>query len=497
MMVWIFANLETPVDPESVNLFLLASYLVSIVLSLRVIMRRLSVGTTLGWISVLFLIPFIGAVIYLLLGDIQLGARRSRRVSALNTPYREWLRNAAKALSTDVGDRSEGARVLHRQAYRATGMPAVGGNEVRILNQWDEVLEQWIADIDSAEETVFMEFYIWSAGGLADEVLEACKRALARGVVCRILVDSVGSDRFLKSSACSRARHAGVEIGEALPAGWIKGLFQRQDIRLHRKIVLIDGRIGYTGSLNMADAGLFKQTSGVGQWVDMMVQVQGPGVLLLTSVFLKDWISETEEDPKGFASAYLNLEGGAKGPGRVRLQPVPSGPGFYSQAIYQTLLTGIFASRNRMVLTTPYFVPDEPISTALAAAARRGVDVTLIVPERVDSRIVEYASRSHFETLMEAGVRIALFHGGLLHSKTITIDDDMAFVGSVNLDQRSFWINFEITLLVFDTEFCRDLGALQRNYFEESTILDLETWRQRPMAQQLVENTLRLASPLL
>lgn len=465
------------------------------VLSLRVIMRRLSVGTTLAWVALLFLVPLVGAILYLIFGDIQLGARRAARAAALTPPYQEWLRQRAKALAADLGDRSEQARVLNRHIYRTLGMPTVSGNRLEVLDEWKGILEQWVEEIDGAESHVFMEFYIWYPGGLADAVLEACMRAARRGVTCRILLDSVGSDRFLKSAVCSRARHAGLEITEALPAGVIKGFFQRQDIRMHRKVVVIDGRVGYTGSLNLADAGIFKQSAGVGQWVDVMVRIEGPGVSLLSSVFMKDWLAECGQD--GAVRFEHAGPEESRRPGRVRVQPVPSGPGFFNQAIYQTLLTAIFSSRNRMILTTPYFVPDDPISAALATAARRGVEVILVVPERIDSHLVEYASRSHFEALLEAGVRIARFRGGLLHAKTITIDDDVVFIGSVNLDQRSFWINYEITLLVYDAGFRRDVEALQRRYLETSTFLDLERWKRRPFPSRLYENVVRLLSPLL
>ncbi len=484
-----------PTPSESLNFVLIGSYVVSLVFAARVIMRRIPVGTTLAWLSLIFLIPYVGAVLYVILGDIQLGRRRAERIAHLSVPVRAWLKDMAREYAADVSKLSGAAQMVQRQIYRNTGIPVVSGTEVGLLHDWQATLQQVIDEIDRAETWVLLEFYIWYPGGKTDEVLAAVVRARKRGVICRILVDSVGSRRFLRSRLSRAAREAGVEIVEALPAGFIKGLFQRQDIRMHRKIVVVDDRVAFTGSLNMADARQFKVKAGVGQWVDAMVKVEGVGVTLLKTIFIKDWIGETGESVDAAKETFLSETVPPRG--RRLVQALPSGPGFFENTIYQTLLSVLYLARNQILLTTPYFVPDDSVESALIAAARRGVNVTLVVPAQIDSYLVKYASRSHFGDLLAAGVNVAEFNGGLLHTKTITVDDDLVLVGSVNLDQRSFWINFEVTFLVYDADFKDEMERLQRGYLKQSRYLDLERWRQRPVYQRFHENIVRLTSPLL
>jgi cardiolipin synthase len=264
---------------------------------------------------------------------------------------------------------------------------------------------------------------------------------------------------------------------------------------MHRKIVVIDGEIGYTGSLNMVDPRYFKQSSGVGQWVDAMVRVRGPVVEGLALTFLEDWELDTGEGLE-----QLRETGDVRAlddVGEAAVQVVPSGPVTDSHAIQQVLLMAIYSARRELILTSPYFVPDELLLTALVSAANRGVDVTLIVPARVDSRLVRYASQAYKIDLLEAGVKIAMFEGGLLHTKSITVDGEFSLFGSLNLDPRSLWLNFEITLSAYDQEFTTRLRDLQHRYIEDSQFMDLEVWRKRPMAERLVVNTARLLSPLI
>ena len=279
-----------------------------------------------------------------------------------------------------------------------------------------------------------------------------------------------------------------------LPTGFFRSLFVRADLRNHRKIAVIDDRVGYTGSQNLVDPRFFKQDAGVGQWVDAMVRVEGPGVPMMAALFLHDWSLATGESlelPAVDELAALEIEPGAVG------QVVPSGPGARPEVIHRLLLTTMFEAREELILTTPYLVPDDSILTGLISAATRGVAVTLIVPEKNDSILVRYASAAHLDELMVAGVRIARFRDGLLHTKSITVDGAFSMFGSVNLDMRSLWLNFEISLFVYDSDFTSRLRALQQSYLDRSDLLELETWRKRGAGQRLAEDALRLASPLL
>ena len=304
--------------------------------------------------------------------------------------------------------------------------------------------------------------------------------AQRRGVTCRVLVDALGSHRFLRGKMCKRLRDGGVHVVAALPGGLFRLPFVRFDLRLHRKIVVIDGRIGYTGSLNLVDPRYFKKDAGVGEWVDAMVRVEGPAVEAMQIIFLADWYVESHAELDNLLETADAKPQPARGD--VETQVMPSGPDLPANAIEQVLLTAIYSARQELLITTPYFVPSEPLMLALVAAARRGVKVVLILPRRVDSKLVRYASSAFKGELLEAGVRIALFDDGLLHTKSVTVDRTHSLFGSVNLDPRSFRLNFEILLAMYDSKFTAQLADLQQTYIDRSELMDLEAYRQRPAA---------------
>jgi cardiolipin synthase len=322
----------------------------------------------------------------------------------------------------------------------------------------------------------------------------ALLRAAGRGVTCRVLLDAVGSAKFLKSRLLEQLKTGGVDVAVALPVSAISLFRVRPDLRLHRKIVVIDDTVAYTGSFNLVDPRFFKQGAGVGEWVDAMVRLEGPGVLALNALFRWDWEVETGRD--------LNFDEkgdsfSVRRPGETDVQLIPSGPGSTGSNVYQPLLMSIYSARREIVVTTPYFVPDEAVSTALLTAAERGVKVTVIIPERNDSRLVHYTCRSYFDDMLAAGIRIYGFGGGLLHTKSVVIDRQLALFGSVNLDVRSFWLDFEVTLGVYNPDFAERLLALHDRYIEKSVLVNLKTWQQRSGRERFVENLARLASPLL
>ena len=253
--------------------------------------------------------------------------------------------------------------------------------------------------------------------------------------------------------------------------------------------------MAYTGSLNMVDPRDFKQDSGVGEWVDAMVRVEGPAVQCLGVTFLEDWELETSEGIDQLRETGDIHE--LAEVGKSVVQALPSGPVFETKAIQDVLMTTIYGARQKLILTSPYFVPDEVLAGALATAARRGVDVTILVPAKVDSFLVRFASQAYKGDLLQAGVKIALFQGGLLHTKSVTVDGEYSLFGSLNLDPRSLHLNFEITLTIYDTKFTRELRELKLSYVAESTWMEIDERRRRPAYVRLQENTMRLLSPLL
>jgi cardiolipin synthase len=473
------------------EIVVVAHWAILIGFSFRVISKRRQVGVALAWLAVIAAVPFFGAAAYLLFGEKWLPRRAMRRAARLYPDLLAWRKKLCGRAARGWTELDPEAEPLHRQTLATVGLPGIAGNRLTLYQDYESIFDAMIADIDGAESSCHLEFYIWHDGGRADDVAEALIRARKRGVACRVLVDAFGSGGFTGGAVRRRMAEHGVEVGVALPP--LFPLIARLDLRNHRKIVVIDGEIAYTGSQNLVDPRYFKQKAKVGRWIDVMVRVEGPGVEALAGIFVHDWAISVGVDP-------ATLQDTVRRPARrgdTVVQALPSGPAYHGEAIRQLLLTMMYAARRELILTTPYFVPDDALETALESAAHRGVDVTLVVPKRIDSRLVRWASPAHFEDLLEAGVRIKRFRGGLLHSKTITVDKSFGLIGTVNLDMRSLWLNFEISLLVYDREFATELRDVQLGYVEESDPVDLETWRRRPKARRLLENAAGLLSPLL
>ncbi|MFN3166282.1 MAG: cardiolipin synthase [Phycisphaeraceae bacterium] len=474
---------------------LVVDWLIRIGLALRVVMRRRPVGVSLSWLGVILFLPIAGAVIYLVLGETRIGRLRLSRFENIRPHIHQHLQRLSDHAQFDPDNLTPPQRALVMHSFNRYGFPLLGGNQVELLCDAQVAFNRMIQDIDEAEKSVHLQFYIWWPGGRVEQVIDALSRAQRRGVTCRVLADAVGSKTFLRSPACVRLRAAGVEVVQMLPVGIWRMAFRRQDLRNHRKIAVIDGEIGYTGSLNMADPANFKRDAGVGQWHDAMVRVTGPAAETLGLVFLSDFDIETD-------AAFGDFEkvGGlhrVEPTGDVVTQLLPSGPGFAREAIRETLMTAIFGAQRELVMTTPYFVPDEPLLEALVSAAKRGVEVTLIVPERIDSVMARLASRSQYADLLDAGVRVLLFQNGLLHTKTLVADRQTALIGTVNLDMRSLWLNFEVTLVVYGDRFASELRALQDAYADRSRAIDAGAWKDRAFHTRLIENVARLLGPLL
>lgn len=473
----------------------LAHAAVSCGVGLRVIWVRRPAGSAFAWLLLVVVLPFAGLLMYLLFGERPIGSKRLRRAHAF---YRHFTAVVTPLWAIDVVEpdaldaRWQG---LARLARTSAGLPVLGGSTLTLRAGADTILHAIIADIDAAAESVDIVFYIWNAGGLADEAQAALERAARRGVRCRVLLDALGSKAFLKTDRPRRMREAGIALEAALTVGLLGMIYRRADLRLHRKIVVVDERVAYTGSMNLVDPRFFKQDAGVGEWIDAMVRVEGPAVAALRAVLLFDWSLQT-------GAAFTPSSAGAFADrrtveGQARVQVVPSGPGIESAANLRILVDAIAAARVRVVLTTPYFVPDPTLALALQNAAMRGVAVTIILPAKNDSVLVTYASRGFFDDLLDAGATLLEFDAGLLHTKSVTVDDDFALFGTVNLDMRSLHLNFELMLAVYDAEFNAALAELQHGYARQSRPVERAAWVARPARQRLAEGAASLVAPML
>lgn len=445
----------------------------------------------LAWLVIVFAVPVIGVIAFLLVGEVRLGRRRGERHRLIAARMTAKLAShASRPLPIDALI-LEDYRSLAHLAETVGGNRPRGGHTLRLFGDTDLFIQSLVEDIEKAQWHCHLLFYIFLTDGSGTRVAEALAEAAERGVECRLLVDGVGSRAFLGSDLRRRIAARGVHVVEALPASVVRMALARVDLRNHRKIAIVDGVIGYCGSHNIADAA-FAIKPKYAPWVDAMVRMEGPAVQDLQLLFVEDWYLDTNESLEEVlaVSSPASLEGAA-------LQIMGTGPDCYNEALRQLSQASFHAAREELILTTPYFVPDEATASALETTARRGVDSTLVVPARNDSPVVAAASRSYYEKLLDAGVDIYEYVPGLLHAKTTTIDRRLAMVSTANLDRRSFELNFEVSMVVYDSDFASELRLLQKSYLDQSEPVEPLQWRRRGWPKKLVQNAAGLLSPLL
>lgn len=451
--------------------------------------KRRRPSSSLAWVVVIITVPVIGAIAYLLVGEARLGRLRRRRHRQIvrQTRAEGWLHGA-------LGQYPDVAENLVPQAALVEsvgGFPLRSGNDAELISDTNACITAMVADIDAASDHCHLLFYIMLTDSSGTAVAEALSRAARRGVECRLLLDAVGSRDFLGSPLTRQLREAGVSVVAALPASLVRATLARLDLRNHRKLVIIDGHVAYTGSQNIADAA-FAPKPRFAPWVDAMLRIQGPAVLDLQELFIEDWFLDSDEslvdkmkiDPRP-------VEDG------VVMQIVPTGPDDHHAGLRIISQSAFHLAREEIQLTTPYFVPAEPEIDALCVAARRGVRTRLVVPANNDSPLVAAASRSFYEQLLEAGVEIYEYTEGLLHAKTMTVDRQLGMLGTANFDRRSFELNFEVSVLLYDKDSTSRLRFLQRSYMNDSRRIELSRWVGRSWIRRLIENTLGMLSPLL
>ncbi|BAJ02020.1 cardiolipin synthase [Shewanella violacea] len=460
----------------------------------RIVIRRRSIGVSFAWMMVIYVIPVVGIVAYLLIGEQNIGRTRAVRAQKMYKPYGEWFAHLFETQQYHTGIQSHHAQSIGRLCKKRLGIPPLADNDLQLLASPEQILTSMIEDIDKATLSIHLEFYIWHPGGMADSVAQALIQAAQRGITIRLLLDAAGSHQFFRSEWPEKMQASGISIARALKVSPLRILFRRMDLRMHRKIVIIDNVIGYTGSMNLVDPSCFKANSGVGEWIDVMIRVTGTCVPLLNAIQSWDWEVETDQrflPEKPICQSHPAPEQ------LDTVQVIPSGPGMPEEIIHEVLLQSLYQAERKVVITTPYFVPSENLQVALIAAAHRGLCVNIIIPDKNDSLMVEWASRSFFAELLQAGVNIHRFKGGLLHTKSVVIDEAFSLIGSVNLDMRSLWLNFELTLAVDDLSFTQDLTQLQQEYMDNSTLVDYSLWRKRPVHKRVTEQFFYLFSPLL
>jgi cardiolipin synthase len=437
--------------------------------------------------------PVIGILTYLLFGETNIGRRRVARLRAVLSRLPDVNDAAGVDASNLQVDVPHSYAHLFKAGKTVNGFDPVGGNRAHLMEDSNTAIDTIVADIDTAKENVHLLFYIWLPDNNGCKVVEALKRAATRGVICRAMADSLGSRIMIDSEHWEGMREAGVRLGRALPIGnpLLRPLKGRIDLRNHRKIVVIDNRITYCGSQNCADPE-FRIKAKYAPWVDAMMRFEGPIARQNQYLFASGWEAETGED----ISDLLRQPIPPVQPG-LAAQVVGTGPTVRYSAMPEMFETLMYAARRELVITTPYFVPDESMQAALCATARRGVDTTIIFPARNDSWIVGAASRSYYADLLAAGVRIFEYEGGLLHTKSLTLDGEITLIGSANMDRRSFELNYENNILLYDRSLTADMRQRQDSYLENSRSVTVDMVEQWPWRQRLGNNAIAMLGPVL
>ena len=467
--------------------------------SLFIIPRNRRPGSATAWLLLMVLLPYVGLPLYWLIGSPKLSRRRRALQRTMDARIAAGVAAArhdpvlAPLIDPPIPARYE---PFVRLTANLSGMPACIGNRVQLLPGYDEAIRRMTEAVKAARKFVHVEFYIVAADATTEPFIAALEDAVRRGVKVRMLVDHFGTRKFPGwRRVIERLTRAGVDWHWSLPLRPFSNQWNRPDLRNHRKVLVIDGEVGFTGSMNMIDRSyLLRRNRRLGlYYVDLHARVTGPVVAELDAAFHTDWYSETTE-----LLSTPQIPPEAAPPDTDSMcQVLPSGSGYDDDNNLKVFVGLIHAARERLVITSPYFVPDDALMTAITSAAQRGVRVTLYSSAIADQYLVYHAQRSYYEQLLVAGVEIRLLKKpALLHAKHLTVDDDIAVIGSSNLDMRSLTLNLEITLLTYDRDVVAELREVEAEYAAHSDAIELQAWRRRPLTSQLVNNLARLTAAL-
>ena len=449
--------------------------------------RRPSSG--MAWLLLILVVPLFGWVIFLVLGRTKLGGKRNEQQAEVNAIVAERSVDLPTLEEDFPGpDYVESVATLNRNLG---AQPVMTGNHVELFPGYTDSIAAMTVEVERASTWVHVEFYITAWDEVTGPFYEALARAVERGVTVRLLFDHLGSRGIPGYKEFKeRLDSSGIEWHPMLPVQPFK---RRPDLRNHRKILVIDGVVAFTGSQNLIEPGYNKPKNHKEgrKWVELVARVQGPTVSALNLLFATDWYSET--------GVKLSDEIGVAPPpaGEIEAQVIPSGPGFVSENNLRAFTTLIYSAQRRLSITSPYFVPDESLLYAVTTAAQRGVDVELFVSEEGDQFMVYHAQCSYYEALLRAGVRIYLYPApAVLHSKFFSVDNDVAVLGSSNMDMRSFGLNYEVSLMLLGPEVVAEMSKVEDTYRAMSKELMLEDWLARSRGSAYKDNVMRLTAAL-
>jgi cardiolipin synthase len=471
-------------------------YIISLSLIPVVIMTKKKPVTTVAYMLGILFLPVIGALVFLIFGTERI-LNKGRLKLFSNEALRSKLRHIESEWKPCLFDDSKQKVPIKLESIlrlsRKFGLfNAVAGNQVEILVDADETYHRMEKAILKAKHHINLEFYIFRTDEVGERFLNLLVEKAKQGIQVNLIYDSLGSLSLgWNRSFLTRFRQAGVKVRDFLPLRtFIKPW--NLNLRNHRKIIVVDNNIGFTGSLNIGKDFLSMVNKKKIKWRETQVMIKGPAVTQLQWIFCEDWYFSTGEEL--FKSEYFLP---AQNEGQDVLQVVPSGPDIREKAAYKVFLLAIFQAQKSILLTTPYFIPDRPLNLALQLAALRGVDVKILVPRESDHKFITLAGRSYYGELLQNKVQIFEYLPGCHHAKMLIIDGYFSIIGTTNFDVHSFDYNFELNIQIYGEQFAQKTEKLFYKDLEDSRELDMKTFQSRPVYQKFKENTCRLFSPIL
>ncbi|WP_324827939.1 cardiolipin synthase [Qipengyuania zhejiangensis] len=448
--------------------------------ALLIVPVRKPAATATSWLLLIFFLPVPGIVLYLAIGSASLPRWRTRQFTARLPEFSKL----ANSIAREDPDGSKSEDLTEKVVANSGLMPAIGGNNLELLVDYQAMIDQLVTDIDEASERVHMVAYIFASDSTGKKVVAALERAVKRGVQCRVLVDPIGSAHWFREIQ-SMLRGIGVDVRATLALHSLRR-WTRRDLRNHRKLYLIDGDTAYVGSQNIVAAdfrpGIVNQ--------EVVVRSQGPVVAELEAIFAVDWQNETGE----WLGDKISIP---KAAGNARLQVLASGPDFSPEGFRSLLLQVIHSACSRILIVTPYLIPDPSVLAAMKLARLRGVEIVIAVSRVRDHPIVHLAQESYYSELLDIGVQLVAARDGLLHAKVVVSDRQVGVVGSGNLDIRSLILNDELSLVIYDEASIAALAETVERMIESAGPISRTEWDARPKLARVVENLARLTSPLL
>lgn len=470
----------------TIIILILYAYTVVSTISVLLLENR-NPAKSLSWLLILLFIPVIGMFFYLLLGQDyrkkKIISKKSIR-SVIDRPFASFDINLLDTSSMNINQLN-----LIKMLYKNSEAAGYPSNKIDVLSDGESTFEAIFEAIRNAKDHIHIEFFIFDNDNISNQLRELLIQKAKEGVRIRMIYDYWGSfdlsKKYLKT-----LRDAGVFVRAFLPFRWRISRTSKINYRIHRKLIIVDGKIGFTGGLNIADRYIL--TNSLGKWRDTFVRMEGSIIQGLQLLFMVDWFfvdRKLIDGPQYFPKAQKFSQN--------IVQIVNSGPDSDWEAIMQGIAKAIATATKYVYIHSPYFMPTEVISTCMQMAALSGVDVRLMIPAKSDSSMSDASSCSYLGPALEAGVRVFRYKKGFLHSKAIVIDDFISIVGSCNLDERSFAQNFEANVFIYETTTSVKLKELFMQDIENCEELSLESWAGRKRSQKIKESFARLFSPLM